>query len=137
MNRTAIKDRTERPFERRRPPQHESESRTHPRRHIMNRKAWIIVGLALVLSLAACASPTPMLDEHFGDAVRAARLAQTLHPDAGRDADPVTGLDGIAAERSIDRYHASFRNPPPVTNVVNIGGTIGGGAGGGPATPAQ
>jgi hypothetical protein len=103
----------------------------------MNGKPRTLVGLALVLALAGCASPTPYLDEHFGEAVRQARLAQTLHPDAGRDADPVAGLDGAAAQESIRRYQASFKSPPPVTNVINIGGTIGSGGSGGSMAPAQ
>jgi hypothetical protein len=135
MNRTAIKEATERTS--RRKERRGSECRTHSRRRIMNGKAWIILGLALMLSLTGCASPTPMLDEHFGEAVRAARLAQTLNPNAGQDTAPVTGMDGVAAEQSIDRYHASFRNPPPVVNVVNIGGGIGGGGAGAPAGGAR
>lgn len=89
----------------------------------------ILACLALSAGLAGCASPTPILDEHFGDAVRAARLAQTIHPDAGMSADPVGGMDGVAANASIEGYHESFKTPPPVTNVINIGGVVGGGSG--------
>lgn len=77
-------------------------------------------------SLAGCVSPTPMLDKHFGDAVRSAVAQQTLNPDAGRNTDPVAGLDGPAANEAITLYHESFKAPPPVTNVINIGGRIGG-----------
>ncbi len=131
MNRTAIKQAAERTF--RRPPAASagaSGQRNHLRRNAMNTKTRILLGLALALGLGGCASPTPYLDEHFGDAVRAARLAQTMHPDAGRDADPVAGMDGVAAKESMTRYGDSFKNPPPVTNVVNIGGVIGGGGSG-------
>ncbi|HEX8989582.1 MAG TPA: hypothetical protein VF816_16615 [Rhodocyclaceae bacterium] len=99
----------------------------------MKRNARSIAGLVLALGLAGCVSPTPVLDEHFGEAVRAARLAQTVNPDAGRNTDPVFGLDGVASQESIVRYHNSFRNPPPVTNVINIGGVIGGATPGAPA----
>jgi len=130
MNRTAIKEATERMFGRL--PQHDMPAatpkrQTNPRRGIMNRKARTLLCLALMLGLAGCASPTPMFDETFGDAVRAARLAQTIHPDAGRNADPVAGLDGVAALESMKRYDDSFRKPPPVTNVINVGGVMGGG----------
>jgi hypothetical protein len=130
MNRTAIKEMTERAFRRRLQQGARSESSvrlTLKRRRLMNKKTRNILGLALLLSLTGCVSPTPMLDETFGDTVRAARLAQTLHPDAGRDAAPVVGLDGIAAQESIKRYEASFRTPPPVSNVINIGGVMTGG----------
>lgn len=95
----------------------------------MNMNARLVLCAALALSATACVSSTPMLDERFGDAVRAARLAQTLHPDAGLNADPVAGLDGVAAKESMKHYEDSFKTPPPVTNVINIGGVIGGGAG--------
>jgi hypothetical protein len=134
MNRTAIKEMTERTFLRRL--QHSTRGEpsgrpTHQRRRLMNKKVRNILGLALILGLTGCASPTPMLDETFGDTVRAARLAQTINPDAGRDTSPVVGLDGVAAQESIKRYEASFRSPPPVTNVINIGGAMGGSGGGG------
>lgn len=128
MNRTAIKETTEQMFDKRREGADRGTPRlaqpVHPRRKTMNVNARIVAGLALLLGLGGCVSPTPMLDEHFGEAVRAARLAQTINPDAGRN-DPIIGMDGVAAQRSIERYETSFKNPPPVTNVVNIGGVIG------------
>ena len=76
--------------------------------------------LALVL-LSAC-STTPRYDRRFGDAVRQARLAMTIDPRAGENPDPVAGIDGNAARETMIRYHDSFKAPPPVVNVINIGG---------------
>lgn len=82
--------------------------------------------LMLASLLAACAaSPTPNYDARFGDAVRAARQAQTLNPQ-GVPAHQA-GLDGKAAREATGRYHDSFKTPPPVVNVINIGGQLGGG----------
>jgi hypothetical protein len=83
----------------------------------------------LVLTIfAGCAvSPTPNYDARFGEAVRQARLMQTLNPDAGGKPGPAAGLDGPAASAAMGRYHDSFKAPPPVVNVINIGGAIGGG----------
>lgn len=84
--------------------------------------------LALVLPalVAGCASsPTPNYDARFGDAVRQARQQMTLNP-APPSADPVTGMDGKVAQEAVGRYHESFKAPPPVVNVINIGGAIGG-----------
>lgn len=92
----------------------------------MNKTVLSILCLTLV-GAAGCASRTPVLDERFGDAVRAARVQQTMNPEAVRDADPVMGLDGLAAYESIERYKDAAKAPPPVTNVINIGGSIGGG----------
>jgi type IV pilus biogenesis protein CpaD/CtpE len=90
----------------------------------MNRSVLSILCLAL---LAGCVSPTPTLDANFGNAVRTVRAMQTVNPDAGLNPDPVAGMDGVAADESIRRYHDSFKTPPPVTNVINIGGGITGG----------
>lgn len=89
------------------------------------------LALCAAALLAGCSynSFTPDYDAHFGDAVRAARLAQTLNPNAGTQA-PVMGLEGTTASHALERYESSFKSPPPVVNVINIGGSVGGGGGG-------
>lgn len=84
----------------------------------------LLVGAAI--GTAGCASTTPNLDAHFGQAVLAARAQQTINPDASLNSDPVTGLDGRAAREVMVRYHDSFKTPPPTFNVINIGGGLGG-----------
>lgn len=90
--------------------------------------------LSLILlagMLGGCAgSPTPNYDARFGDAVRLARQQMTLNPNAGANPDPVTGMDGKAAREAQGRYQDSFKSPPPVVNVINIGGQMGSGGGG-------
>ena len=78
--------------------------------------------LALGGLLAGCASSTPHYDARFGDAVRQARQAMTINPNPGTSADAAMGLDGKAAREASGRYHDSFKAPPPVVNVINIGG---------------
>lgn len=88
--------------------------------------ASIAVTMAALL-LAACAGHSPVetreLDTRFGDAVRQARAQQTLNPEAGRNTDPVSGIDGVAAQNTIDEYQKSFKEPPRTFNVLGIGGT--------------
>ncbi len=85
------------------------------------------ITLTLLLGLlAACASNTPNYDAKFGDAVRAARQAQTLNPGAGSDSDPVMGLDAQAAVKAQERYQESFKTPPKTFDVTNIGGAMSG-----------
>lgn len=84
----------------------------------------------LLALLSGCAaSSTPHYDARFGDAVREARRQMTLNPDAGANANATSGLDGRAAAGVAERYQHSFQTPPPVVNVINIGGGIGSGAG--------
>ena len=85
------------------------------------RRTMIAVAVA---ALAGCASTTPTLDAHFGEAVRTARAQQTINPDGPRNPDPVAGLDGRAAKSAMDNYQGSFKAPPPTFSVINIGGGI-------------
>lgn len=79
-----------------------------------------------LVGLNSCATKTPTLDKHYGEAVNAAKSQQTLNPDASQDMKPVMGIDGKAANASVDRYHRSFVQPPPATNIFNIGVGTGG-----------
>jgi len=99
---------------------------------MMNRNSQRI-GAAIVVAIAAfvvagCAAPASPdnrrseVDLRFGDAVRQARALQTLNPDA-RSADPVSGIDGVAAQNAIERYQKGFKEPPPSFNILGIGGT--------------
>ena len=85
------------------------------------------LAIALLLSLlTACSTTvTPNYDAKFGSAVREAKLKMTINPDAGKKPDLVVGVDGIAARETIIRYQDSFKTPPPVINVINIGGRVG------------
>lgn len=82
-----------------------------------------LIPLAAAILLAGCAS-SPNYDARIGEAVRQARLAQTIDPQAGRNPDQVAGIDTQAALEAQKRYHDSFKEPPPVTNVINIGGAV-------------
>lgn len=87
------------------------------------------LAFALLLSLiAGCSTVTPNYDTKFGDAVRAARLKMTINPDAGQNPDQAAGMDGKAGREAVILYHGTFRAPPPVVNVINIGGGGSGGA---------
>lgn len=79
---------------------------------------------ALLISLVAGCSTTPDYDAKFGDAVREARMKMTINPNAGKVADTNAAMDGKSAAEAIHRYQDSFREPPPVVNVINIGGGI-------------
>ena len=74
--------------------------------------------LALAAALlAGCASPTPYYDSKYGLAVNDARHRQTLNPQASMNADPVTGMDGVSANESVERYRGSFKAPEPTFDI--------------------
>jgi hypothetical protein len=81
------------------------------------------------LVLAACSvTATPTYDARFGDAVREARERQALN--AGKPVTTVApdGLEGKTAHDAMLLYQKSFQSPPPVVNVINIGGQTGSGS---------
>lgn len=88
-----------------------------PSRARVLRRLVLLTGATL---LAGCASNTPVLDASFGDAVRRARVAQTLNPNASANRDPVLGIDGQAGVAAQERYQESFRTPP-VTFEIQSG----------------
>ncbi len=73
----------------------------------------------LLLLTLGCAQ-TPRLDAEFGNAVKAARLAQTIapQPPAGT---AVNGVDGQAAKSAYDAYQKSFKTPQPQTGALTVG----------------
>ena len=80
-----------------------------------------------VVALSGCAvSTTPKTDARLGEALTVMRAQQTLNPEASRNTDPVTGLDGKAAKGALDNYRDSFRQPPvEAASFLSIG--VGGG----------
>lgn len=49
-----------------------------------------------------------LLDDNWGRSYETARSQQILNPDAGKNLEPVEGLDGDAALRSLEHYRKSF-----------------------------
>jgi hypothetical protein len=98
----------------------------------MNQISTALLLLLPALLLAGCNSMTPNYDARFGEAVRDAKRQMTINPNAGLESESKPeGMDGVAAHQTMQRYQQSFKSPPPVVNVINIGGGIGGGGGGG------
>ena len=90
-------------------------------------KTSTVIIVAVVGSLAGCVAIYPELDQREGQAVIDAKAAQTIDPRAAGTPRPVSGIDGRAAKETMDRYVDTFKSPPPVTNVINIGGGLSGG----------
>lgn len=92
----------------------------------------LAISLLTVFSAGCAVTPlgdsaTPHYDAKFGDSVREAKLKMTIDPNAGKTPDPVAGVDGKAGKITIERYQNSFKEPPPVVPVINIGGSFGSG----------
>lgn len=70
----------------------------------------ILTGLmAVLLVLPGCAgkdldNKDSLLDRNWGSSFESAIYNQTLNPEAGRNTEPVEGLDGQVAEKNMEQY---------------------------------
>ncbi len=96
-------------------------------------KVALLVGVVILAGCTSGMTPpfgagTPVYDRQFGESVRQAIADQTLGPGAAaRNSGKTTQLDGTAAKNASDRYHDSFKEPPPTFTVLgapvqNVGG---------------
>jgi len=100
----------------------------------MRRTAICILCIVFTIFLiSACARPT-RLDRDYGRSVKQARLNQILDPEAEKNLEPVTGLDGRAAQGGIEKYRKTFEGsraggqPPVQTGTgTQVGKAIEGG----------
>jgi hypothetical protein len=76
---------------------------------------------ALAAIVAGCAPVAPHWESSFGNAVRATVASQVADPAAARNANPVAGIDGRAAQAAQQHYEASFRTPSKQEPVMISG----------------
>ena len=88
--------------------------------HLLKTSALIGV-IAILISVTGCASRTPYLDSHFGEAVNMLKAQQVLNPQASNNSDSVKGIDARAAKSAYDAYQKSFSTPEPQSGAFSIG----------------
>ena len=100
----------------------------------MLRTSFAVVAITVFLvGLSSCANnnsvmtPTESrLDENWGRSFESAKFNQILNPEAGKKLDPVTGLDGQAADAEIQQYRKTFSQQPSTsTGGSSAGFTLG------------
>lgn len=78
-----------------------------------------IAAMFLVIELfAACAS---RLEMDYGNSFRLAKEQQILHPEAGDNLEPVTGLDGKAAVVVLEKARSDSGQASPEKPSVLLG----------------
>ena len=73
---------------------------------------WVIVGVVTV-ALISCTTPASRVEMDYGTSARLAVVNQTLNPEAGKNLDPVRGMDGETAEGIMKRYREGFEKEAP------------------------
>jgi hypothetical protein len=84
-----------------------------------------LFSLPAACMLTACAlqppSSTPQWDRHFGESARIALARQIIEPEAGRNPDPVAGMDGHAARTAYERYQKASSEAAAQPSSFTIG----------------
>jgi hypothetical protein len=90
---------------------------------MLKRHLLISVIMALAALTWACGG-TPFhkdstLNKNWGRSYETAKYNQILNPEAAKNLEPVTGLDGQPSDYNVNKYKESFKKTEP-REVVNI-----------------
>ena len=86
----------------------------------MNRQCIIILFLAFSLLSIGCTGPNQntvsldpptRLEMDYSTSFNLMKFNQIANPEAEKNLEPVTGLDGQAAKATLDRYRKDFEKP--------------------------
>jgi hypothetical protein len=82
----------------------------------MTRKSFLMGFVAIFFISAGCAGPTRLAMD-YGNSHKLSTLNQTLNAEAEKNLEPVMGLDGQAAQATMERYREGFEKaaPPSIT----------------------
>ena len=79
----------------------------------------LIVLLGMGFIVGSCfTSGSSRVEDDFGNSFRRAKANQLLNPEAAKNIEPVTGLDGKSAQAVVDMYQKNFEKPAPPTPFV-------------------
>ena len=84
------------------------------------RNTKIFLTVIAIALLAGCSPRLPVVDQYHGTAYRLALESELVNPDAGKELRPLSGLDGAAAVRVIERYEKGFEKPAAKTQNYSI-----------------
>jgi PBP1b-binding outer membrane lipoprotein LpoB len=94
------------------------------------RKIIYIVALGMTaLFLTGCATEPSRVEMDYGTSYKLAKYNQTLNPDAEKNLEPVTGIDGQVGEKIIEKYNKGFEKPAQAMPTLTLGGMISGAGG--------
>lgn len=76
---------------------------------MMWHRPWMVVGLILAFSICVACAETPVLTENWGKSYEAQKSSQISNPEAGKNLEPVAGLNGRTAEDVFENYEKRVR----------------------------
>ena len=80
-----------------------------------------LIGLiAALLIFSGCGTRETMLDRNWGSSFESAKQSQILNPEAGKNPDPVVGLDGQVVENNMEKYRQGFKKDTSKEMTITI-----------------
>jgi hypothetical protein len=80
-----------------------------------------LIGLTAALLISSgCSAKETMLNRNWGSSFESAKSNQILDPEAGKNLDPVLGLDGQAAGANMEKYRQGFKKEKPEGLSITI-----------------
>ena len=80
-----------------------------------------IVALAVTaMVFTGCATEPSRVEMDYGTSFKLAKYNQTLNPHAEKNLEPVTGIDGKAGDKIVEKYQKSFERPLPTAPTFSI-----------------
>jgi hypothetical protein len=81
---------------------------------MLNRYLILITFMSIFWMVVSCSGTTPaheqsLLERNWGRSLESMRYMQMVDPEAGKNLDPVEGLDGNASENNVNKYQNSFK----------------------------
>lgn len=98
-----------------------SDSRGIKEDTMLTRGLTLIGLIATLLIFSGCARET-MLNRNWGNSFESAKQSQILNPEAGKNLEPVVGLDGQAAENNMEKYRQGFKKDTSKEMALTIQG---------------
>ncbi len=82
----------------------------------------LLSGLFLLATILTACTPS-RLEMDYGTSFKLQKFNQIADPEAGKEVEPAEGMDGRAAEATMDRYQKGFEKEPKApTYAITIGG---------------
>ncbi|MBW2738896.1 MAG: pilus assembly protein [Deltaproteobacteria bacterium] len=80
-----------------------------------------LIGLiATLLIFSGCGPKETMLSRNWGNSFESAKQSQILNPEAGRNLEPVVGLDGQVAGNNMEKYRQGFKKDTSKEMTITI-----------------
>ena len=99
-----------------------SDSRRIKEDTMLTRCLTLIGVIAALLIFSGCGPRETMLSRNWGTSFESARQSQILNPEAGRNLEPVVGLDGQAAGNNMEKYRQGFKKDTSKEMTLTIQG---------------